>query len=415
MDDFNLACLSEAKNEYTARLVNILTPHITDGIQSIFREAWNLCDENDEQSKYLITFQNFLARIPKWNQSIIEEETTRIIEKSGCDYLEDLVTCVHITQMKVLTSIRVGMKQKKLELDVPRIGDFIHRVYIAVARKLYKNVYLLERGIPALQIQRNLRELELIIRESILNTVRDSIPTDHILRAYMDPSTEIEEEVEEREFVEHMPQPDKSADTESREGEQVEEEKQADDGEKRENGEKEEETKPDGIVIVKEDSEKISEKQDPEPIETKTEDTSGAMLDIHTDVDTSGVEQSSEKKQEDNNQTESNTESVFTQDTTPKPQTLQFNDTDQVLNMDTNREEAVTVSKEVSNLEEIGKQRDQQRREEEQAEAEEDNLKILDEPVEDFNFDLEFESLDEKPATQRPETPIELGVESLPF
>jgi hypothetical protein len=168
MDDINLSCLTEAKNEYSARLVNILLPHFAEGIQSIFQEAWQLCHQNDELNRYLITFQNFLVRIPKWNQTIIDEESERITQKSKCNYLEDLITCVHITQLKILTSIRVGTKQKKIELDVPRLAEFIHKVYIAIARKLYKNVYLFERGIPALERQRHQREFELIIQEAIL-------------------------------------------------------------------------------------------------------------------------------------------------------------------------------------------------------------------------------------------------------
>ena len=63
-----------------------------------------------------MTFQNFLTRVPKWNQEIIDNEAKRIVEQSKCNYLEDLLTCVHITQLKVLTSIRVATKQKKLIL-----------------------------------------------------------------------------------------------------------------------------------------------------------------------------------------------------------------------------------------------------------------------------------------------------------
>ena len=114
MDDYNISMLSEAKNEYTIRLLNILAPLTIEGIKSILKEAWDLCVSNEEERKYLMTFQNFLSRVPKWNQTIIEEETKRIIEQSGCNYLEDLITCVHITQLKVLTSIRVGTKQKKI-------------------------------------------------------------------------------------------------------------------------------------------------------------------------------------------------------------------------------------------------------------------------------------------------------------
>lgn len=200
MDDFNVSSLHESKNEWGSRLLTILTPHIMEGLRSIFDEAVKLCKENDENDKYLMTFQNFITRIPKWNSIIIEKERIRILEKSACAYLEDLITCVHIIQLKILTAIRVGQKQKKIDINIPKVDDFIHKVYIYVARKVYKNVYLFELNIPPLQVQKNYRELEIIIQECILNTVRDSIPVEAILRAYMDETVEedLVEEVKEQ-------------------------------------------------------------------------------------------------------------------------------------------------------------------------------------------------------------------------
>ena len=198
MDDYNVSVLSEAKNEYSLRLVGILTPLILEGVKSILKEAWQLCLENDEEVKYLMTFQNFLSRVTKWNQTIIDEETARILSKSGCSYLEDLLTCVHITQLKILTSIRVSQKQKKIELDIPRLTEFIHKAYIKCARKFYSNVYLFEQKIPPLQYQKNMRECETICKDCILDVIRDNMPVEHILRSYMDESVEeevIEEEV----------------------------------------------------------------------------------------------------------------------------------------------------------------------------------------------------------------------------
>jgi len=195
MDDFVLSNLHEARNEWCSRLVSIFTPLVVDGVKSIFNEAWKLCVETDEVSKYLMTFQNLLARIPKWNSVIVEEERKRIIERSGCNYLEDLITCVHIIQLKVLTSIRVGNKQKKIDIAIPKLDAFIHKVYIHVARKVYSNVYLFEKNISPLSMQKNLRELEMIVQECILTSIRDSIPTEEIIRAYMDESVEHEEEV----------------------------------------------------------------------------------------------------------------------------------------------------------------------------------------------------------------------------
>ena len=106
MDDFNVSALHESKNEWGARLLTILTPLIVEGFKSIFEESLNLCRANNEMDKYLMTFQNLLCRVPKWNTVIVEEERKRIIEKSCCNYLEELVTCVHIIQLKLLTLCR---------------------------------------------------------------------------------------------------------------------------------------------------------------------------------------------------------------------------------------------------------------------------------------------------------------------
>jgi hypothetical protein len=200
MDDFNVSSLHESKNEWGARLLTILTPLIIEGFKSIFDESYKLCKDNNETGKYLMTFQNLISRIPKWNVSIIETEKKRIIDKSGCSYLEELVTCIHIIQLKLLTAMRVGKKQKKIDINIPKLDDFIHKCYINVARKIYKNVYLFELNCPSLQIQKHNRELEIIVQECILNAVRDSIPIESILKAYMDETVEedVIEEIKEQ-------------------------------------------------------------------------------------------------------------------------------------------------------------------------------------------------------------------------
>jgi hypothetical protein len=195
MDDFVISNLHESRNEWCSRLVSIFTPLVAEGVRSLFNEAWKLCLDNDEANKYLMTFQNLLSRVPKWNNTIIEEERKRIIERSGCNYLEDLITCVHIIQLKVLTCVRVGNKQKKIDISIPKLDSFIHKIYINVARKVYSNVYLFEKPVMPLQQQKNNRELELIIQECIMLAIRESVPTESIIRAYLDESVEQEEEV----------------------------------------------------------------------------------------------------------------------------------------------------------------------------------------------------------------------------
>jgi len=105
--------------------------------------------------------------------------------------------------------MRAGQKQKKIDITIPKLDDFVHKIYINIARKVYKNVYLFEINIPPLQVQKNHRELEIIVQECILNTVRESIPVESILRAYMDETIEedVVEEIKEQ-IIESDPIPE---------------------------------------------------------------------------------------------------------------------------------------------------------------------------------------------------------------
>ena len=200
MDDYNISNLHESKNEWTARLVTLLTPLIAEGIQSIFDESYAMCLSTGETNKYMMTFQNFLSRIPKWNASLIETERKRIVTKSGCPYLEDLIACVHIVQLKILSCMRVCQKQKKIDVDIVKLDDFIHKIYIQCARKIYKNVYLYELNISPLLLQKHRREIEILIQEAIMITIRESIPVENLLRAYMDESVEAIDDMKEDEL-----------------------------------------------------------------------------------------------------------------------------------------------------------------------------------------------------------------------
>ena len=201
MDDFSLSNLQESRNEWCSRLITVLTPCIIDGVKSIFEESWKLCVENDEKTKYLMTFQNFLSRVPKWNPNIISNECSRIKEKSNCSYITDLITCVHVIQLKMLSCMRVGTKQKKIDVSIPSLDEFVHHVYINVARKIYTNVYLFEMGISSLKSQKNARELEIIIKECILQTIRETIPVEELLKLYMSETVENAIEVHEKEEI----------------------------------------------------------------------------------------------------------------------------------------------------------------------------------------------------------------------
>ena len=205
MDDFNVSSLHESKNEWGARLLIIFTPLIIEGFKSIFDESYKLCKENGEIDKYLMTFQNFITRIPKWNATIIETEKKRIIERSGCSYLEELVACIHIIQLKLLTYARVGVKYKKLDLTIPKLNEFVHKIYINCARIFYQQAFLFKTDISPIDVQKNNVHINQIIKECIMTSVRDSIPFELIVRSYLDNTQETFDEIKESPISEPTP------------------------------------------------------------------------------------------------------------------------------------------------------------------------------------------------------------------
>ena len=395
MDDFNTNVLSEARNEYSSRLLNILTPLVIEGFNSIFKEAFDLCIRNEENSKYLMTFQNFLTRVPKWNQEIINVETSRIIKTSKCDYLEDILTCVHITQLKILTSIRVSSKQKKIDIDIPKLPDFIHKVYIECARKLYKNVYLFEKHIMPLQQQKNMRECEIIIRECILKVIGDNMPVEKILRAYID-ETEEEEVVEE---TVEKPEEEVQAEQEAAEKEAAE----------KEAAEKEKAEKEAAVADVIDSSENSVEEVSVAKVEEPTDDVEeevvstpiklgDPILASTDDLDAPTMLPASLKISTDsiNKATE-----IKSAPSSPKTG-ISFSNNDSVMNYNTKESSSqissttsalVSAPKTVERLEKISHERNEQRKLEE-AEEEDDEDDFALEKIKIFDNSPKLDALD---------------------
>jgi hypothetical protein len=199
-----------AQDEFTLQLVDAVSPPILQGFVSLQQAAIKLCEEQGENEKYLMMFQNMIARIPGWNATLITKEVERIIDSSQIGYLPDLVTAVHIIHLRILSSVRVGSKPKHIELDPPDFEQFIHKVYCECGRKMWTHAYLFRTDINDIDYQRNMHECEKIIRDAVICTIRATLPVENILRAYIEEAEEIrvEEEIEE-EFskqIEQTPQ-----------------------------------------------------------------------------------------------------------------------------------------------------------------------------------------------------------------
>ena len=184
MEDGNLAILVDAKTEYTNQLVNIISPNIYLGIKKIYIESKETCNNNNDDD-VLCQFQKDLSEIPKWNQEVINAECDLLIENSKCDWLDDLLTAVFVSHTRILTSINFNKNKNKINLKIPKVDHFIHLCFIEIARHFWKNPYLFDDSISKFEYQRNRRDAEKIIDNTINETIRKQLPVKHILKEYL--------------------------------------------------------------------------------------------------------------------------------------------------------------------------------------------------------------------------------------
>ncbi len=134
-----LSVYSEAKSEYTRQLCGFLTPSLETYFLQLLETAKQ---QSPSPQKALWQFQNLLQAIPDWNQDKVIRETDVIQADTKCDYLEELLTAVFLAHAKVLSAIRLNTKQNKLQITIPKLDHFLHRVLSESARSLRTNAFL---------------------------------------------------------------------------------------------------------------------------------------------------------------------------------------------------------------------------------------------------------------------------------
>jgi outer membrane biosynthesis protein TonB len=194
MDAPEISVYGEAKGEYTRQLCIFLIPSLETYFLELLNEAKA---QSPAPQKNLWHFQSLLQAIPDWNQDKVLRETEKIQKDCRCDYLEELLTAVFIAHTKVLSAIRLTTKQKKLQITIPKLDHFLHRVLSECARCLWTNAFLFAET-NSIEKQKNLRQVSALIQEAILQAIRGLLPVKSILREYLHEDEE-EEEKEEKE------------------------------------------------------------------------------------------------------------------------------------------------------------------------------------------------------------------------
>lgn len=178
----SIGVYGEAKAEYTRQLCIFLVP----ALESYFLNLLDTTKQNEKDTKRVLwSFQDSLKQFPDWNVDKVHRETEKIIQDTKCDYLEEILTAVFIAHTKVLSAIRLTSKQKKLQITIPKLEHFLHRTMSECARLLWSNAYLFADSGSSIDRQKNLRQVEQLLHEGVLQSIRGMLPVKSILKEYL--------------------------------------------------------------------------------------------------------------------------------------------------------------------------------------------------------------------------------------
>jgi hypothetical protein len=223
----NVATYSEARSEYTKQLATFIVPSLVGWFQTLWHR------NSFDKQRALSLFQSECEEIARWNQDRIHDEVRVLIERSGCDYMEELMTAVFIAHTKVLTAVRLSSKQKKLSITVPKLDHFIHRIFREAARTYWKSPFLFIDAGSVVERQKNVLQIEALATEAITTAVRSLLPVKQILKDYLDGDEDEEIEDDEAEVVAAVAAAEEEPEVEEKK-EAVKEEKEAVKEEKKE-------------------------------------------------------------------------------------------------------------------------------------------------------------------------------------
>ena len=177
----SISTYSEARNEYLKQLSIWIVPYMIQHYRGIWAEA----QRSGGNQREMVVFQEKCAEVPKWNQDIIDSNVNKLLENCRCDYLEELMAAVFIAHTKVLIAIRVSSKHKKLQITLPKLDHFIHRIFSECARSFWKTPFLFLDDQKPIEMQKNLLQAEVLCSESIAAAVRSMLPIKSILNEYL--------------------------------------------------------------------------------------------------------------------------------------------------------------------------------------------------------------------------------------
>ena len=287
--------LREKRCEYILKLEELTTNIFLTGITLIYDDVKKSCKLGKNLLK---EFQNELRNIKNWDDDFLGKELKRFRTESKCEIIDTLI--LSIFKIFYLTN---GIKEAKY----PSVKKYIHECYLNVARKLYKDPYLLyDVGVSSKEKRRNIHAIEDIIKKCINDTFIQMLPFTPIdVYEGKDNSDDDEGGEEEGDEDEDEVEDEDGEDGEDDEEEDGDEDDGEEDGdEEEEDNEEDDEEDEEGEEDDEDGDEDEEEDDDDEEDEEGDEDDEEEYEDEDEDDDEEEDEEDEEGEDEDEDEEE---------------------------------------------------------------------------------------------------------------
>ena len=168
--------LVEAERKYMAKLSGAMTPVMIDAFFDLYAEA----KKQSQGRKTLMQFQALLVEVKNWNNTIVKQHTDAIIKT--CSLFPNLLAAVFVISVKIMSAVRISSDSRKLNIKLPTNDVFVHSCYIAVAKDLYEDPYIVANEMKDSEKRVIMSQR---INKCIKDIVEDFIPVQQILDTYI--------------------------------------------------------------------------------------------------------------------------------------------------------------------------------------------------------------------------------------
>ena len=185
----NIGVIVEAKQEYTRQMINILQPLMYEAFVTLYTNA---LEEAESEYDILKLFKTELQAVSNWNSVIVNKESERILKE--CPYFNDLLTAVVLSNVKILTSIRLQNKKQNVQVTVPTNETFVLQLYTVTSKKILNNINLFDASRYDDDISNNINDVYDLIDGCVQHTIRTILPVEDILKSTLTKGEDEEKE-----------------------------------------------------------------------------------------------------------------------------------------------------------------------------------------------------------------------------